>query len=63
MDKLKIRRSHLGKAPEMKYTSQGTSITTFPVAANYFYAKPNAEPQPSMAGSVKRPIWRCGRKI
>lgn len=42
---------HPGKESEIKYTPQGTPITTFSVAANYFYAKPNAESQPSMAES------------
>jgi hypothetical protein len=30
---------------------RGTPITTFSVGANYFYAKPNAEPKPDMVES------------
>jgi single-strand DNA-binding protein len=43
MFNFQIVLGHLGRDPEMKYTPQGTPITTFSVAANYSYAKPGGE--------------------
>ena len=43
MFNFQIVLGHLGRDPEMKYTPQGTPITTFSVASNYSYAKPSGE--------------------
>jgi len=34
---------HLGSDPEMRYTPQGKPVTTFSVAANYSYTKPDGQ--------------------
>jgi hypothetical protein len=51
MDNLLLVLGHPRKESEIKYTPQGTPITTFSVAANYLSTKLNAESQPPMAES------------
>lgn len=35
---------HLGRDPELRYTDEGTPVTTFPVATNRRWTRPDGSP-------------------